>query len=76
MELKDMKDCVICGSKGSMEYRTGKEITFTSKKYSNLVVKDLDGYFCNVCNDGFYTKESNDRIGEEMKKKAREYENS
>lgn len=67
------KDCPLCGSKNTVVYETGRTATFKSKKYPTLVVEDVDGHFCSACKDGFYSKESTEKIGNKMREVAKQY---
>lgn len=58
MRNKQWTDCPICGSKGSMELKTGLVERRKPKDYPPFEVKDLEGHFCRVCGDGFWTRAS------------------
>lgn len=73
MRDKKWVDCPACGSKGSMEFRTDVTETRTPKGYPAVEIRGLKGYFCNVCGDGVWLRESENRIAAEvMAFKARE----
>ncbi|HRZ18574.1 MAG TPA: hypothetical protein P5136_00785 [Methanofastidiosum sp.] len=57
------KDCPICGAKDSMKHRTGLREEFISNEFPSFVVENLDGDFCEICDEGFYSQESLEKIG-------------
>ena len=58
MKEKKWKDCPMCGSKGSMKHKTGLTETYKLKGYAPIEIGLLDGYFCDVCSEGFYSIKS------------------
>lgn len=54
-------DCPICGAKGSMAFKSSIYDKVARKGHQPVEVGPLEGYFCKVCDDGFYTRESLDR---------------
>ncbi|TGM87894.1 type II toxin-antitoxin system MqsA family antitoxin [Leptospira licerasiae] len=67
MKEKVWKDCPSCGSRDSMQYK--KKQKFTAKVHGSdetVNVTDLDGYFCSVCGEGIYTRQSQAKINEEV----------
>jgi YgiT-type zinc finger domain-containing protein len=73
MRDKKWVDCPACGSKGSMEFRTDVTEVRAPKGYPSVKIKGLKGYFCKVCGDGVWLRESENKIAAEvMALKARE----
>ncbi|MBX7256751.1 MAG: hypothetical protein K1Y02_10345 [Candidatus Hydrogenedentes bacterium] len=62
MRDKDWKDCPICGSEGTMRYKKGIHERCKPKNYTPFEVKGLDGHFCTVCKDGFWTLASEQKL--------------
>jgi len=62
MREKKWVDCPACGAKGSMAFQTGKRERFNPSGYSPLEIKDLDGQFCRVCREGFWSLRSERKI--------------
>jgi len=58
MKLKKWKDCPSCGAKGSMKYKKNITETFNIEGYEPFIIVSLDGYFCSVCSEGFYSNKS------------------
>ena len=62
-----MKDCIICGAKGTVSYH--KNIKKKLERNDCVVfVEGLSGEFCSECDDGFWDKASTLKIEEEMGK--------
>ena len=63
-------DCTICGAKNNIVYKENLVQEFKHKGVSiGIVIKNLDGYFCSECNDGFYTEASQKKIDSILKEK-------
>ena len=59
MNDKVWVNCPCCGAAGSMEYRENVFDKMKVKDYPDPIeVGPLCGYFCKICGDGFYTKDS------------------
>ncbi|HSV97788.1 MAG TPA: YgiT-type zinc finger protein [Spirochaetota bacterium] len=57
-EGKKWVDCPTCGSKGTIKYVRNRKEVVEPQGYGKIIVKNLDGYFCSACGDGFYTRKS------------------
>lgn len=62
MKQKKWIDCPSCGARGSMKYRKNLSETYRNPDYELITVNYLDGYFCDVCNEGIFTIKSNRKI--------------
>lgn len=58
MKEKKWTDCPSCGSKGTMKSKKGIYETYNLKGYAPIKVGPLEGQFCSVCGDGFYSIKS------------------
>ena len=73
MKEKKWVDCPICGSIGTMKYKSNITQIIKNKKYAPITIKDLDGYFCSKCGEGFLTKKSNNSFNSQLaKEKAKQ----
>ena len=66
MREKKWVDCPACGAKGSMARQTGRRGRFNPSGYSPLEITDLDGQFCRVCGEGFWSLRSERRIAQSI----------
>jgi YgiT-type zinc finger domain-containing protein len=55
MKEKKWIDCPSCGSKGSMKTKKNLCETYSIKGYAPITIDHLDGQFCTVCGEGFYS---------------------
>lgn len=51
-------DCPICGAKDSVHYLKDIVESITPLGLEPLTISGLSGYFCDLCNDGFYDSKS------------------
>jgi len=73
MKEKIWIDCPSCGSKGSMKPKKNLSETYSPEGYTSIIIKNLDGQFCNICGDGFYSLKSEKIIKATMaEEKARQ----
>ena len=72
--MRDRKwiDCPICGAKGSMRSEKGLTERFNPPGYDPIEVSDLDGSFCQVCGDGFWSLKSKAVIAKQLAKNMAE----
>jgi YgiT-type zinc finger domain-containing protein len=72
VKIKKWKDCPSCGAKNSMKNKTNISETYTSSGYKPITIHSLDGYFCSVCSEGFFSLKSekiiNSRLADEKAK--------
>lgn len=62
MREKKWTDCPACGAKKSMHVTKGQTERFHPNGYPPLDITGLDGQFCEVCGDGFWSLRSERRI--------------
>ena len=62
MKEKNWVDCPICGSKGSMVFKSNLSENYQIKNYGSVKIIGLAGQFCKVCKDGFYNIKSQNHI--------------
>lgn len=62
MKEKKWVDCPVCGARGAMKYKKNVSETYRHKNYKPITVNNLDGQFCDKCNDGFFSIRSMRRI--------------
>ncbi len=73
MKEKIWIDCPSCGSKGSMKPKKNLSETYSPEGYTAITIKNLEGQFCNICGDGFYSLKSEKIIKATMaEEKARQ----
>jgi hypothetical protein len=63
-EVREKKwiDCPICGAKNSMKPGKHLRARRVPRGYSPLDIDGLEGQFCEVCRDGFWSLESERKI--------------
>jgi len=66
MREKKWKDCPVCGAKDSMRYQMGLKDRFSPPGYEPIEVKGLDGFFCQECEDGFWSLKSKGEISRKL----------
>ncbi|MBI2435407.1 MAG: type II toxin-antitoxin system MqsA family antitoxin [Candidatus Hydrogenedentes bacterium] len=66
MREKKWIDCPICGAKKSMRHERGLHEDFELPEYPALRVPKLDGQFCSVCGEGFWSLKSERNIAERV----------
>lgn len=62
MKEKKWIDCPSCGSKGTMKYRKNISEKYHHNNYKPITIDHLDGQFCTVCNEGFFSIKAMKRI--------------
>jgi len=62
MKEKKWIDCPSCGSKGTMKIKKNLFETYSIKGYAPISINHLDGQFCEVCGEGFYSVKSERHI--------------
>jgi len=62
MREKKWVDCPACGAKQSMRVRKDIGERFHPSGYPPLDIDELDGQFCDVCGEGFWSLRSERRI--------------
>lgn len=62
MREKKWIDCPACGAKGSMHPKRDVEERLHTAGYPPLDIPGLDGQFCEVCGEGFWSLKSERRI--------------
>jgi hypothetical protein len=67
MKEKKWIDCPVCGSKGTMRVQKHLHQRFNTAGYAPIDVEELDGQFCEVCGDGFWSLKSERRITRELR---------
>jgi hypothetical protein len=72
MKEKKWVDCPCCGSKGTMKIKSGIHETYRLQGYKPIRIGPLEGSFCSICREGFYTLKSekfiHSRVAEEKAK--------
>ena len=66
MREKEWIDCPVCGSKKSMRSRKNLHERVTPGGYPPLDIGGLDGQFCAVCGEGFWSIKSERRISRQI----------
>lgn len=66
MREKKWRDCPACGARGSMHVRTGISETFNPADYAAIVIEGLDGSFCDLCGEGFWSLQSERKLAREL----------
>ena len=74
MREKKWIDCPVCGSKKSMRARKNREERFNLAGYPPLDVSGLDGHFCEVCGEGFWSLKSERMITQQLSAHRAEYD--
>ena len=62
MREKKWKDCPACGAKDSMHHKSGITEKINLAGYSPLEINGLEGQFCTVCGEGFWSVKSEKKI--------------
>ncbi len=62
MKEKRWIDCPLCGSKGTMEYKKNISEKYCHNDCKPITIDHLDGQFCTVCKDGFFSIKSMKKI--------------
>lgn len=62
MREKQWIDCPVCGARKSMRTRKDQEERFNPSGYPPLDISGLEGRFCEVCGEGFWSLKSERRI--------------
>lgn len=62
MREKKWIDCPACGSKKSMKTKKNQQERFNLSGYPPADITGLDGQFCDVCGDGFWSLKSERKI--------------
>jgi len=62
MREKKWIDCPVCGSKKSMRIRKNLHERAHLRDYPPLDIDGLDGQFCKICDEGFWSLKSERRI--------------
>lgn len=60
--IKKLVDCPSCGAKGTMKYK--KDI---SETFRHITIYNLNGLFCSICNEGFFSEKSTKKISKALK---------
>jgi excisionase family DNA binding protein len=58
MREKNWIDCPVCGAKRTMKKQTSIAHRFHPRGYTPIDIEGLDGQFCEVCADGFWSLKS------------------
>jgi len=66
---KNWVDCPVCGAKGNMRPLEGQRERFSPAGYPPIEISGLDGQFCEICGDGFWSQESERRIARLLSEK-------
>jgi hypothetical protein len=66
MKEKNWINCPSCGSRGTMKPKQGIYETYNIKGYAPIKVGPLDGQFCLVCGDGFYSIKSGRTVNSQI----------
>ena len=74
MRKKNWVDCPACGAKKSMRHHTKQQERFNPPGYPPLDVSELDGQFCDSCGEGFWSPQSERRIGAELAEHMASYD--
>ena len=62
MREKKWRDCPACGAKDSMQAESGLRERFNPAGYTPVDISGLDGQFCQMCGEGFWSLKSERRI--------------
>ncbi len=74
MKEKIWKDCPACGSGGSMGKKRNLAERFLPSGYPPVDVDGLDGQFCEVCGEGFWSLKSERRIAARLAEHMAEHD--
>ncbi len=58
MREKKWHDCPVCGAKGTMQTQKNIRERFNPPGYPPLDTSGLDGQFCSMCGEGFWSLKS------------------
>lgn len=56
MREKKWVDCPVCGAKGAMKHKVKIMESIKPMGYEPIMIGPLDGQFCTVCGEGFYSR--------------------
>ncbi|WP_010572138.1 hypothetical protein [Leptospira kmetyi] len=62
MKDRNWINCPSCGIEVSTVFSSDLAENYSVKGYDSIKVLGLDGYFCRVCKDGIFTRESQNHI--------------
>jgi len=74
MKEKVWYDCPACGSKGTMSKKKNLAERFLPSGYPPVDVDGLDGKFCEVCGEGFWSLKSERRIAAQLAEHMAEHD--
>ena len=66
MREKNWIDCPVCGAKGTMRIQSNRSRRLAPRGYSPVQIKGLEGQFCKVCRDGFWSRASERAISRQL----------
>lgn len=66
MKITKWVDCPSCGSKNSMKLKKNITETYNFSGYTPITINALDGYFCSICSEGFYSLKSEKIINSKL----------
>ena len=74
MQKKAWSDCPVCGSKGTMRREKRAEKRMRPRGYPPVDIDDLEGQFCKVCGDGFWSPRSQRKITDTLAEHCARYD--